>query len=607
MRLPGTLNIPDAKKIKAGRKEELSYVLYMNDKCYDISEFKKAHDVQVDGNSMGSEDVRISANIERIMDLSELDEYNVPERVKIVIAQGRHPDQPKEGDNSRSAWVFDCVCNLYRYNVPDDIIFSILTDPDWEISSSVLENKNPEKYAIRQMTRAKEEVVDPDLRFMNDRHAVIGNLGGKCRVVEEVEDKILDRSKLTISSFADLQNRYSNRMVEIGQGKKGPTLVPLGKYWLNHKDRRQYDYLRFAPLEDLPGVYNLWKGFSVEPKPNDCSLYLEHIEKVICSGNTNYFDYLIRWMARAVQQPASQGEVAVVMRGGKGVGKGITSKYFGRLFGRHYMQIANPSHLVGQFNSHLRDVVVLFADEAFFAGDKKHESVLKMLITEDTIPIEQKGIDVEISPNYVHLIMASNDPHVVRASGDERRYFLLDVSDQHRQDSEYFSAIVKQMENGGLSGLLYYLQAIDLTGFNVRNVPKTEALVEQKILSLSPLEEWWYTNLTRGHILDSSSCWEERVSLNNLYMSYSQYMDLWNIRARANATMFGKFLVSVLPEYIKRQMDENGKRVYCLVLPPLDVCQSYFERLMGVAFEKPTNPISLHNYSTNENKNLSVF
>ena len=37
--------------------------------------------------------------------------------------------------------------------------------------------------------------------------------------------------------------------------------------------------------------------------------------------------------------------------------------------GQHALKISNAKHLVGNFNSHLRDCVFLFADEAFFAGD----------------------------------------------------------------------------------------------------------------------------------------------------------------------------------------------------------------------------------------------
>ncbi len=42
---------------------------------------------------------------------------------------------------------------------------------------------------------------------------------------------------------------------------------------------------------------------------------LDHVLNVICSGEREHYDYLIRWMANAVQNPAEPGHVAVVLRG----------------------------------------------------------------------------------------------------------------------------------------------------------------------------------------------------------------------------------------------------------------------------------------------------
>ena len=59
--------------------------------------------------------------------------------------------------------------------------------------------------------------------------------------------------------------------------------------------------------------------------------------------------------------------------------------------------------------------MVVFADEAFGVEDRSSSGVLKMLITEPTIPIERKGLDVVQAKNVVHLIMASNDDWVIPA------------------------------------------------------------------------------------------------------------------------------------------------------------------------------------------------
>lgn len=605
MRLPGTVNVPDAKKRKKGRVETLAKLLQFNAKnVYSIDQFKKAQGVQGDfgtGRVAGAgAKVNIPGNVVRIEDPSELDKYQVPDRLKIIMVQGMHPDEPKEKDNSRSAWLFDFCCGMVRCNVPDEVIYAILTDPEWGISESVLENKaRAEQYAIRQIGRAKEYAETPgdsdDLVWMNDRHAVIGNISGKCRVIEEVPDDQLNRTKLTYSSFEDIRNRYSNRKVQVGTSDKGaPVVVDLGKFWLNHPMRRQYDTIKFMPNQEKEGVYNLWRGFSYAAQPGDCSLFLEHLRVNVCQGVEENYTYVINWMARVVQFPASPGEVAIVLRGGKGTGKGTVAKYFGALFGRHHVHIGNAKHLVGQFNAHLKDCVSLFADEAFFAGDKQHESVLKMLITEQTIPIEQKGIDVEPYPNYVHLIMASNDPHVIRATGDERRYCVLDIGTRNQQDSAFFGAMDEQMENGGYEALLYHLQSIDITDFNVRKVPQTDALREQKDLSLSREEEWFYQKLQDGRLVEQHPKWQGAIPTKQLEEDFTSYTQRWQMNHRGNATQLGKFLKRMFPHLIKNQQrmtvenyDSEGRshqvktRVNVYDFGTLEQCRSAWEVAHG--------------------------
>ena len=294
-----------------------------------------------------------------------------------------------------------------------------------------------------------------------------------------------------------------NQYVQAGVNAKSglPEMKPLGAWWLGHPHRRQYNHITFAPGQEVDGAYNLWKGFAVTAWPGDKHLgFLEHVRHNVCQGNEEHYAYLLGWMARAVQCPGQQGEVAVVLRGGKGVGKSFVAEHFGRLFGRHYLKVSQPGHLVGNFNSHLRDVVVLFADEAFYAGDKKHASVLKDLITSDTLTVEAKGVDVEQSPNFVHLIMASNDEHVVPATGDERRFFVVDVGTEQQQNSDYFKAIAADLADGGYENLLHALLTHDLADFEVRTVPQTEALRDQKTETVSGFERLVFEMLKRGEL-----------------------------------------------------------------------------------------------------------
>lgn len=503
MRLPGTLNIPDENKLKKGRVPVVAELLFCDDGTVSLEQMPQAPKLQTDDGPAPRGHIAKGATV---AELDELDAWGISDKIKVLIAQGALP-QDEQSDKqrtfSRSEWLFYAICDLVRHEVPDETILAIITDPGWAISEHVLAQKgDTDKYAVKQIEKAREQAVNPMLRTLNERYAVIKNLGGKCLVVEEVLDDAVKRPRLTKVSFPNFQNAWCNKLVQVGKKDKPeePIYKPAGKWWLEHPLRREYDRLVFAPNREVEGAYNLWQGFAVEPRPGDCTALLAHVRDNVCRGDPTNYAYLLGWMASAVQHPDEPGHAAVVLRGRQGTGKSFFAKGFGSLFGRHFLQVADAKHMVGNFNHHLRDCVVLFGDEAFYAGDRKHESVLKTLVTEEIIHYESKGVDSEQGRNYVHLIMASNSNWVVPADMDDRRFFVLDVSEEHAQDTRYFRAIAEQMENGGREALLHYLLNYDLddVGFEVRNVPKTAAKDEQKLFSASKVRRAVYELLLSG-------------------------------------------------------------------------------------------------------------
>jgi len=556
MRLPGTMNRPNAKKRKKGRKEILAETVHLDTKIsYPISQFTAAQKVQSSasaGFSGGRSDLTPkvdTANIRRIEDLSELGD-SVKDWVKVLIAQGRDPDEPHRF-KSRSEALFCVCCELVRAGIDDETIFSIITDKDFGIAESVVQlGSRAEAYALRQIERAKENAVDPALRELNEKHAVISSIGGKCRVIAEEFDHSFGRPKIELQTFQDFSNRYMHRKVKVGEDKNGAAVfMPLGKWWLQHKNRRQFDQMIFVPAQEVDGAFNLWRGFNCEAIPGACDLFLNHLKDNVCCGNAEYYQYLMAWLAAAVQNPGKPAGTAVVMRGKQGTGKSFFAKAVGKLFGQHFLHISNSKHLVGSFNAHLRDCVLLFADEAFYAGDKKSEGILKALITEEHIVIEKKGIDSEAQPNYIHLIMASNSDWVVPVAMDDRRFFVLDMGETHRRDSQYFGDIMAQLENGGYEALLHHLMSLDITKIDLRIPPNTEALAEQKQLNLSPEQAWWYDKLHEGRVLARHEGWETTICKEELLFDLERFVKRYagNYMNRISMTRLGRFLSRIMP------------------------------------------------------------
>ena len=120
------------------------------------------------------------------------------------------------------------------------------------------------------------------------------------------------------------------------------------------------------------------------------------------------FEYMSNWMAFGIQFPELPGKVVPVLKGDEGVGKGVAITEWGKLFGSHFLTVANSKHLVGHFNARLRDCVALHANEAFYAGDKGAELHPQDVgDREDYLMVEPEGTRCVADANHLHIMMSS--------------------------------------------------------------------------------------------------------------------------------------------------------------------------------------------------------
>lgn len=619
MRLPGSVNFPNKKKRDRGQEPVMADVVSANwETSYGLDEFTKATPRMGKGTTLPSSPnqikVEVSDNIPRVMDL-ETELPGVTARCKVAIVNGHDPDQPLTGDNSRSEWLFYVVCELVRHDVSDEMIYSIITDPDFDISASVLDKGNPssvKRYALRQIQRAKEHNEEPWLEKLNRVYAAIESVGGKFRIACERYDEEKGRYEIEFHLLDGFKTTWCNKMVEVTVSTPDGTKIkqiPVGKYWLEHPNRREYSTVTFHPNKEFSDKLNLWRGFAYDAIPGDWGLFEHHIRQVLCKGNETYSDYLLGWMANAVQNPAEPGQVAIVMRGGQGVGKGTFAKVFGKLFGTHYKYVSNPEHITGKFNFMLHDAVAVFADECFAAKDKKSEAALKALITEETLRVEPKNIDNMEARNCVHLIMATNKDWAVSADMDDRRFFVLEVDDTHRVDTVYFGKMLAQMEAGGFEALMHYLVNYDLSDFDVRNCPKTDELRHQQDQSMrGTLRGFLLEKLQDGQLMPSHHGWRGKVIKEEFLDAFQDYSGD-RITSKTNIT---KLIVSLYgAEWAPGTRVRGGKTFkwhtargqekiivdpHFFTFPPLDKCRAMWDENLGTRDWPSMDPETADDY-----------
>jgi len=447
-----------------------------------------------------------------LRDLDELPE-TVSKRTRMLIVQGDDPND-EQRYASRSEVTFGVCTELIRAGCSNEQIAAVLLDPDFGISAHTLAQKRSLEYAERQIERAHEEVNEPMLRELNAKHAVIEMYGGKTRVISwEPSEVDPQRMEVAAQSFEDFKNRYLNRRVQTGETKEGnPTYTPAGKWWLEHPMRRQYRNLVFRPNEhvDEEEGLNLWQGLAVQPEPGDWSRFRTLLFEGVADGDQARFDYLIRWSAYAVQHPEDQAGVALALIGEKGTGKSTYATVMRRIFGQHGITVAGKKALTTNFNKHLHGCCLLFADEAVAPSERNTAGLLMTYITEGQVLIEPKGVDAFQAPNRLKIIIASNDPHVVDASDDERRYAVFKVSSRFKappggspdhEKNVWWRELYAELDSGGTQAFLHHLLEMDLGDWHPRyDVPQTSALNEQKAASLKGFNKVLFDILVSGDL-----------------------------------------------------------------------------------------------------------
>jgi len=389
---------------------------------------------------------------------------------------------------------------------------------------------------------------------------------------------------------------FANRFKTVRGPDGKEKAVSWGICWLQDKRRRQHDGIEFHPDPEneggTPGHLNLWQGFGhARSKAGSYAIFRDHLLTNVCHGDETLFAWLFGWFANIFQRPREKPGTSIVLRGGMGVGKSKVGEVFGELLGAHYFQVDDPRYVTGQFNHHMAACLLLQGEEAVWAGDKTAEGRLKGLITSEYQMIEAKGVDAVRLRNFVRVIQTSNEDWVVPAGKDERRFAIFDVGSYCANNHTYFGQMDDELQAGGFARLLDDLLSFDLASINLRDIPKTAALLDQKIRSLDPIEAWLFDRLRAGAPAKRYRNWPDHIPVDVFRDDYLRTSDEVGVRRKAHETQFGMKIAKLLPSigrsrrYVEDEEGATMHRKWCYELPPLQDCRDDFDRALGQNYD----------------------
>ncbi len=437
----------------------------------------------------------------------------------------------------------------------------------------------------------KRQQLEPleALDYMNANYfCCLDNNGFRAYREDRTESGIV-----TLTSF-----RYSELQASLSNKFAGD--VPLGKFWKENKNRRDYKGIVFNPSLDFVsepnGYYNLFSGLSVTPEPGDWSLFRTFLLDCVCNKDLTNFNYLLAWLAQAYRHPETKPGVALVFLGKKGTGKSFAAAMISHPYEPYtHFEDRGFEGLTEKFNGETEDKLMFTVNEGSWEGDHKQaELVLRSFITDKTRKIENKFGKKKPVANYARLLITSEEGRAIPSGPNERRYWVVRLTDEYKEreaEGEHiFKAIESQMLVGGFAAMLYDLQLIEYTDAFVSQAPSTTELYQQTIGNFSPELQWLHNSLQWGRIGNFE--FGRDINTDTVYENYADSISARQKYTTLTRTTFGQFLFRIFPrtELKKGRMDSpktkgvtsNKARPVTYRFPSLERSREIFSKELGI-------------------------
>ena len=420
------------------------------------------------------------------------------------------------------------------------------------------------------------------------------NLSGEIRLADkrQIQCALSDAREAEVSFYKKqdgvlLMKRYLETLPIDSDSKQD-----IADFFVN-PNTHVYNKIAFSPLELPSTTLNYWRGYTLKPMFGDWKALGAFILDIICDGDEQVFVYLICYLAHMLQKPEDKSGVMIVMLGGQGTGKGTFFSMLRKIWAQTALQINDVDQVLGTFNAALERNYVILMDEALFSGDKKSLEKLKSLITEPQCRIEQKYQPSRTIDSYHRFFAASNNEHFAKVDKDDRRFLFLRVSDKYQGDLKYFEGLHKEIASGTqLAAMVHDLLDLDLTTFNVRERPKTQEHLSQKLQSLEGFDRYWHELLQSG-ILDTGSYpnylseWKASVfistqSLLDKYKATNKNAERYNT---VQTNTINVLLNKLCPSALQVRCSLSGVQQRGYQLPAIQIARREFESYIGALLD----------------------
>lgn len=459
LRVPGTINYPDAKKRARGRVPAAAELILNEPHAFDATVLRGHYPAPVKPPSATGGDV----------ELGEWEVFDPP--LPSDALRDLLWEEVAVGDRSGHAAKVAHLMGRESYTLEQ--IMGTLMNTDWPWSGTIHDQKDPERQARRKLSgvvvwpkgegmfpddtpRATPPRLEPPARTA----ARLGGYGVRKHnsmfmgIMEQLThfsgcvyvihtDRVLmpDGSEVNQSRFDSLMGGHTFAIDEVNEKTtksaweaflKNNAFTPP----IVHSTCFRPELEPFEVIQD--GTWRLVNTYQPIATPRvkgDPEPFLRHMRTLFPDERDRRI--LLTYMASLVQNPGVKFQWWPVIQGAKGNGKTLLLSIMAYAVGDQYSHLPNTSKMTRNginFNGWLKGKLFLGMDEVYSSQRRDFLEEFKPYVTNRRLPIESKGIDEYTGDNRANGMMLTNHKDGVPVDKDERRYAVFFTAQQTAED-----------------------------------------------------------------------------------------------------------------------------------------------------------------------------
>jgi putative DNA primase/helicase len=275
--------------------------------------------------------------------------------------------------------------------------------------------------------------------------------------------------------------------------------------WLRHPERKQIlkKNLVFDPTQSVdPAAHiNMFAGLPLTPDPDaDKCCAIRELSWYLCNGNSEVWEWLIRWLAYPLQHVGAKMATGVLMHSEvHGSGKSFLFDVimrpiygdYGATLGQHQMETPYTD-----WQSRLLYGVF----EELFSRDGKHENLgkLKQMITGAKVRIEKKFVSSWEEANHMNSVFLSNEIMPFPLEPSDRRFLVIWPEEKMAETMQ--ERVDYEIRHGGIESFYHWLLRYPLGDFTPHTKPPMTEAKDRLIEFSKPTWEFFLFEWQNGHL-----------------------------------------------------------------------------------------------------------